>query len=102
MQFNQDINFSQLSDDERDRREGRPFKHGKSPGKTVSPLNFIAIFWKVEKIFEDLVASLNFALKDGKLSISQRRGVITLIPKKESSITATDHVSKALQRESKQ
>ena len=33
----------------------------------------------------DLVASLNCANEKGQLSISQRRGIITLIPKQESS-----------------
>ena len=35
---------------------------------------------------EDLVRSLNHAYEKGELSISQRRGVITLLPKDESSL----------------
>jgi len=35
---------------------------------------------------EDLARSLNHAYEKGELSISQRRGVITLLPKDESSL----------------
>ena len=35
---------------------------------------------------EDLVRSLNHAYEKGELSISQRRGVMTLLPKDESSL----------------
>ena len=46
----------------------------------VSPQNSIKIFWK--DIADDVIASINYAFDKGALLISQKRGIITLLPKK--------------------
>ena len=51
----------------------------KSPGIDGIPYEFYIQFW--EMIGEDLTEMINFCFKRGKLSVSQRRAVITLIPK---------------------
>ena len=52
--------------------------------KTDSPLSCIKHFFDL--IGFDLIQSLNQAFEEGELSISQRRGVITLIPKEDSDL----------------
>ena len=59
------------------------FSPGKSPGEDGFTVEFYSAFF--DPIGNDLVQSLNAAYEYGQLSISQRRGVITLIPKEESS-----------------
>ena len=54
------------------------------PGEMGLQLNLIVVFFDLAG--NDLVASLNCAQEKGQLSISQRRGVITLIPKEENSL----------------
>ena len=46
----------------------------------VSPQNSIKFFWK--DIADDVIASINYAFDKGALLISQKRGIITLLPKK--------------------
>ena len=53
---------------------------GKSPGTDGLPAEFYKVFWN--DVSTNLLASLNSLLSKGHLSISQRRGLITLIPKK--------------------
>ena len=53
-------------------------------GKMDSPLNFISFF--IDLLGVDLVASFNAAYNADELAISQRIGVITLIPKKDGSL----------------
>ena len=53
---------------------------GKSPGTDSLPAEFYKVFWNDVSTY--LLASLNSSLSKGHLSISQRRGLITLIPKK--------------------
>ena len=53
---------------------------GKSPGTDGLPAEFYKVFWNDVSTY--LLASLNSSLSKGHLSISQRRGLITLIPKK--------------------
>ena len=50
----------------------------------ASQLSFIQLFFDL--IGNDLVDCLNSAYENEQLSISQRRGVITLIPKEEESL----------------
>ncbi|KAL9959874.1 hypothetical protein ACROYT_G033243 [Oculina patagonica] len=60
------------------------FEDNKSPGED----GFTAEFYKhfFDLIGFDLVQSLNEAFENGELSISERRGVITLIPKEDSDL----------------
>ena len=60
------------------------FKDNKSPGEDGLTAEFYKHFFDLIGI--DLIESLNQAFKDGELSISQRRGVITLIPKEDSNL----------------
>jgi len=60
------------------------FSSGKSPGEDGFTVEFYSKFFDL--IVNDLVESLNAAYENGQLSISQRRGIITLIPKEESSL----------------
>jgi len=55
------------------------FDSGKSPGKDGFTVEFYLKFF--DPIRNDLVESLNAAYENGQLSISQCRGIITLIPK---------------------
>ena len=52
----------------------------KSPGTDGLPAEFYKIFWDDVKPF--LINSLNHGYAKGHLSISQQRGMITLVPKK--------------------
>ena len=54
----------------------------KTPGTDGLPCKFYKVFWSdVGQIF---INSLNYSYESGRLSISQRRGIIKLIPKKGS------------------
>lgn len=53
----------------------------KTPGSDGIPPEFYLTFW--ELVSPLLMDSLNHSVEEGVLSIEQRRGVITLIPKKE-------------------
>ena len=94
-QFSQDVDIPQLFNDERDRLEGplsydecketlNSFSNGKSPGEDGFTVEFYKEFFDIQG--EDPVECLNAAHETGQLSISQRRGVITLIPKEEESL----------------
>lgn len=54
--------------------------NNKSPGSDGLPAEFYKFFWQDIKVF--LIDALNAAYKKGILSISQRRGLISLLPKK--------------------
>lgn len=54
-------------------------KNGKSPGTDGFTVEFYKFFWS--SIGKLVLDSLNYAYKKGELSIDQRRGIITLIPK---------------------
>ena len=56
----------------------------KTPGTDGLPAEFYKLFWSD---FSDvLISALNFAYDTGKLPITQRRGLIKLIPKKETDL----------------
>ena len=55
---------------------------GKSPGEDGFTVEFYRCFFDI--LGNDLLNSLNAAYQNGEMSISQRRGVITLIPKENS------------------
>ena len=56
-------------------------KNSKSPGVNGLPADFYKFFW--QNIKHLVLASINYALNHGELSINQKRGIITLIPKKD-------------------
>ena len=53
---------------------------GKTPGSDGLAAEFYKVFWL--DISSILISALNCALESGCLSITQRRGIIKLIPKK--------------------
>ena len=62
---------------------------GKSPGTDGLPCEFYKIF--CADIVETLTTPLNFSYNTGKLAISQGRGIIKLIPKKEADLNLINH-----------
>ena len=59
------------------------FQNAKSPGEDSFTVEFYKFFF--ELLGHNLVESFNEAYEANELSISQRRGIITLIPKKHGS-----------------
>ena len=58
----------------------KSMENSKSPGDDGIPVEFYKMFWK--DIAKFYVNAINNAYKTGKLSTSERRGIIKLIPKK--------------------
>ena len=56
----------------------------KTPGTDGLPAEFYKVFWKYISSF--LISALNYAFDSGCLSVTQRRGVIKLIPKKDAEL----------------
>ena len=54
-------------------------KNDKSPGTDGMTVNFFKFFWK--DIGQFIIRSLNEGFENGKMSITQREGIITCIPK---------------------
>ena len=65
------------------------FKTEKSPSTDGLQAEFNKHFWK--ELHADMLHSFNYAYDSGKLSISQRRGIITFIPKPNKNTTALDN-----------
>ena len=59
------------------------FSNNKSPGTDGLSSEWYKFFWEDIKLY--LLNSLNFIAKNGKMSISQRQGILTLIPKKDKN-----------------
>ena len=59
------------------------FKNGKSPGSDGFTAELHKFVWN--DLSENLILSLNYAFEKGKLSICQKRGLISLLPKKEQT-----------------
>jgi len=57
---------------------------GKSPGTDRLPADIYKVFWK--DISPYFISSLNRSYQKGKLAITQRRGIISLIPKKDKAL----------------
>ena len=68
----------------------KDFDNNKTPGTNGLPAEFYRFFWP--DICHDLLASYNFASQQGMLSISQRRGIISLIPKKSKDKTILENL----------
>ena len=64
------------------------FKNEKSPGTDGLQAEFYKHFWK--ELHVEMLHSFNYAYDSGKLSNSQRRGLITLIPKPNKDTTVLD------------
>ena len=60
------------------------FQPGKTPGDDGFTKEFYETFF--ELLWKDLIDSFNEAFQTDKLSISQRRGIISLIPKDENNL----------------
>ena len=58
----------------------------KTPGTDGLPCEFYKVFWN--DIGEILIKALNYSYDTGSLSISQRRGIVKLIPKKDADLTS--------------
>ena len=55
--------------------------NGKTPGSDGFNTDFYKFFWA--SIKQPLFESVNYSLEKGELTCEQRRGIITLIPKKD-------------------
>ena len=66
----------------------KSFSKGKSPGTDGLTAEFYLSFWVL--LGQELVDSFNYAFKKGEVLISQKRDIITLIPKKDKSTTLLD------------
>ena len=55
---------------------------GKTPGSDGLPAEFYRVFWTDTSNL--LIKALNYAPETSQLSITQRRGIIKLIPKKDA------------------
>ena len=62
----------------------KTFSNGKSPGEDGFTVEFYVQFFQL--FASDMLAILNAAYLHGGMSVSQRRGVITLIPKDDSNL----------------
>ena len=93
--FFQHGNQCTISDDERRLCEGlltarecveslKNMESNKTPGTDGIPVEFYKVFWNDIKPF--FFASINASRTKGLLSISQRRGLLTLIPKKDKAL----------------
>ena len=56
----------------------------KTPGTDGLPAEFYKAFWS--DLSSYLISALNYGFDSGHLSVSQRRGVIKLIPKKDAEL----------------
>ena len=94
-------NVSALSEEEKNFCEGlvneeecpnglKDFGNNKTPGTDGLPAEFYRFFWL--DISHDLLASYNFASQHCMLSISQRRGILSLIPKKSKVKTILENL----------
>ena len=61
----------------------KDLKNGKTPGSDGLPIEFYKFFWI--NIKDLLVNSILYAFENGELSIEQKRGIITLLPKKSKN-----------------
>jgi hypothetical protein len=59
------------------------FKNKKSPGTDGLPAEFYKFFWN--DIKQLVLESFKYALRNGELSVEQKRGIISLIPKKDKN-----------------
>ena len=93
--FGRDLQFAKLSDEEKSNLDGKimleecekilnTFQNRKSPGDDGYTAEFYKQFFSL--LGQDLVNSLNTAFDIGEMSVSHRRGVITLLPKEDANL----------------
>ena len=93
--FTSDLSLLKISDDEREALEGvlsfdeckealESLNDNTSPGEDGFTIEFFKYFFNV--IGSELVESFNYAHEKGQLSISQKRGIITLIATPDSDL----------------
>ena len=93
--FVQNLDIPKLDDTQRDELESevtlkecsdilRTFSSGKAPGDDGFTWEFYNYFFDL--LGQDLVNCFNYAYKKGEMSVSQRRRVITLVPKEDSNL----------------
>ena len=80
LNYNQKISCEGLLSAEECLLSLKSMESGKSPGTDGLPTEFYKIFWNNVSTF--LIDALNMSFSKGYLSISQRRGLMTLLPKK--------------------
>ena len=61
-------------------------ENNKTPDTDGLPPEFYRYFWNL--LGSLMVSSFNYAFRNGTLSISQRQGIISLIPKKKNELLA--------------
>ena len=94
-EFIQHLQIPKLSDEDRDNLEGslcyeecknvlESFQNDKSPGEDGFTVEFYKLFYDL--LSENLLAGLNEAYEKNEFTISQRRGIITLLPKEDGSL----------------
>ena len=94
-EFIQHLTIPRISNEDRDSLEGSltyeeckkvldSFKNDKSPGEDGFTVEFYKFFYDL--LGKDLLASLNEAYETNELTISQRRGIVTLLPKEDGSL----------------
>ena len=59
----------------------------KTPGSDGLPADFYKVFWN--DIADYFLKSINYAYQTGQMSITQRRGIVKLIPKKDAELYLT-------------
>ena len=83
-----------LTEEEKDKLEGeigsfeageilKKMKNNKSPGSDGFTSEFLKFFWKDLKVF--VIGSLNCGYSLGSLSVTQKQGIITCLPKGDKS-----------------
>ena len=68
----------------------KEFETNKTPGTDGFSAKFYKFFWS--DLGTEMTASFNYAFQKGSLSISQKRGIISLIPKKSKDKTLLENL----------
>ena len=77
--FDRDININEIKE------AVKRMKNEKSPGIDGFPVEFYKIFWN--EIKDMLSESYQYSIDTGSLSISQKQGIITLLPKSDKDLS---------------
>ena len=93
-QFLENVNVPRLNKKEADSLEGvltlseasktlLKMKNNKSPGSDGFTVEFLKVFWR--QLGNFIIRSINYGFLKGQLSVTQKQGIITCIPKGEKS-----------------